>query len=175
MAADDAVHGGQSQTASGELRGKERVENMFLGFVVHAATGVMHFQAHVHAVRVREPAHTGSDFDKTGTVADCLGSIYNQVHYELLHLARIRLDQREIRWQVQLQLDLPGDGGTNQLADLAYHLGQIDGLDNELTLTRVRKQLPRQFSGAFASPHHVFEHASLRFGRREHFEHEAGI
>ena len=92
MAAHDAVHGSQSQAAASELGSEEWVENMFFDVLVHAATGIMHFQANVHAVPVRDPAHTRSDLNKTGFIADRLSGIDNQVHHQLLHLARIRLD-----------------------------------------------------------------------------------
>ena len=49
VAADDAEHGGQTETAAGEFGREERVKNPFQCLRRHATTGVGHFEKNIDA------------------------------------------------------------------------------------------------------------------------------
>src|SRR3954447_7736989 len=97
MGAHDALHGGKTETAAGELGREERIENLGEGFRGHSAAAVMHFEHDVGTgaklvgvgpygsdVLLVDSLRGGADEDCPSFGSDRLGAVDHQVHDDLL-------------------------------------------------------------------------------------------
>ena len=124
MAAHDAGHGRKAQSAPGEFRRKERIEDPGPGGFVHAAAGVAHFQADVFPRAQRGRFGVESEYrrphpragphrNQALVAADRFGRIEHQIHEHLLQLAAIGFDRRQIGARSKLSaIVLEMDGWT---------------------------------------------------------------
>src|SRR3954469_9751838 len=97
MGAHDALHGGKTEPAAGELGREERIENLGEGFRGHSAAGVMDFEHDVGTgakvvavgpdgsdVLLVDSLRTGADKDSATFGSDRLGAVDHQIHDDLL-------------------------------------------------------------------------------------------
>ena len=143
---------------------EEGVEEPLLGLGVHAAAGVGHFEVdEVAGRRLLGDAAGGqgglvavhrarAQGDRSRPVAQGLGGVGDQVHDDLLHLAGVGLDRRQVVAQIELQLGLFGDAGLEQVGVLVDQLAEVDAADEQMPLAGVGQHLPGQVGGPRRGP-----------------------
>ena len=140
---NDSQDGGEAQSASGELRGVERIEDARARLGIDAATVVAHFQSDVGALgesvtqkRLREGGAirldgAGADDDSPGVFAEGLGCVGDQAHGHLAQLGRIGLDGGEVPAEVVLEDGLARGRTLDELGHFANDPRDVEALGAE--------------------------------------------
>ena len=133
-------------------------------FSSHSRTGVHHLQEDIGAghellvqiqVRQRLVGHglaASPHPDGAAAIAYRLGAVDNQVHHDLLDLARIGQEARAVSLvEIQLDLHVGRDRRTDQSASLNDHIRQVQPFQVEPAFARIGQKLPRQFRRALSA------------------------
>jgi hypothetical protein len=159
VAADDPQRRRQAEPAAGELGGEEGIEDLAEGLGVHAAAAVddlqidvtAGFETVVHVGRgevVATGVHLpGDQLDGTDLIVDRLRSVGDDVHHHLADLRRIAFDGAQAGSEIELQRRLLADRRAQQLRHLLDQGREVDGLDQDLALARVRQHLVGELGG----------------------------
>src|SRR5437870_12790391 len=123
------------------------------------------------------PIFSALDFAKRSPNLNLSGRVFtdrfraidHEIHDNLLDLGGIGFDRREVRREIQFQLDGLGDRRPDELRNLSNQLSQIHRLGDETPLARVGQHLAGEKGGAFTGlydspqmrPHRVI-HRNLR-------------
>ena len=157
---DDPVDGGEPQPgALALLLGrKERLEDVGLRALVHAAAGVAHRHQHVRAGGDgEEPTGIGlvqldvGGFDgEPPPVGHGVAGIDGQVHDHLLDLARIGKDAAQLRMENGMQFDVFPDHRMKHPLHVGHHRVELQHLWLKHLLAAERQKLTRQGRGPAA-------------------------
>lgn len=164
VTAGESLHGGQTKTASEELGREERVENPLLGFFIHAAAGILHFDGHLFAgcqsARTKiapggffaEFHHRRAHEDGTGRLfPDGFHEIPQQIGDGLPQQFGIGLDGRQARPAQEFQAD--GPGNLDGLDGIPHYRINLRTRHAYFAFAGVGEHPARDFSGPFAGLH----------------------
>src|SRR5215471_20631385 len=189
MPTDNSKDGGQSESTTGKLRRKERIEHSALCDFVHSRTGIADFEKN---------AQSWFEFSSSGMVSglniaviyflsacrDChrsrlpfgdrLRAIDDDVHDELLNLGGVRFN-RNTFFKLESQFNSRGHRGLNQRGSLPNRGGQIDSLNEKASPSRISKHLPRQLRSLLAGFDNVLHTSPCRRTRLRVLQRKTGV
>ena len=182
----DAQDGRQPESASRELCGEERVEDPASRLLIHSRTVVQHLQKHILAGRYLLAQITvlqrlvGYTLPASPHQDGALGfnrfsSVDYQVHRDLLHLARIGQEQRQMPVEIQPKLHTGRDRQMNELAGLNDHFRQIQPFQVSPALAGIGQKLPRQVRCALSATDDTAKCRSAGGVLRQCVHQQAGI
>jgi hypothetical protein len=161
------------------LRGEERLEDASLGRLVDADARVAHGDHHVvsrHQAVVfgrerRVDLNVRRRDDELSALRHRVPGVHDQVHDDLLDLARIGLHESEIGRQPRLQLDVLAEEPRQHLAGVRDDLVEIEDLGLHHLAATEREDLPREVGGPPSGRPDLLE-VGPPWRRRAHFEQE---
>ncbi len=166
MTLNDAQNGGQTKTASSKLRGEEGLEDVSFGFLVHPRSAVNYFQLQIGIGKPvsrakqflvfgwAQVSYRGADLYFAWFLADGLRSVDYEIHYDLLQLSRVALKGSEIGSEVQLQFNVLGNTGADQLRDFRDQIVEIDCLNDETAFACISEHLAGEERRTFTGVNH---------------------
>ena len=151
----------QAQPTAGELGREERIEDPGHRCLIHATTGIgdvepdvipgldlgIQFLADLALIQLAQPR---PDRNYARVVADRFYGVEDEIHHDLLDLARVGFDGWDIVRQFEMSGDMAWNGRVEQTRDLLNQLRQVDSVYEELPFPRIGQHLPRQMRGALA-------------------------